>query len=140
LPLGDLEEIRFRPEKIAGHDVLVAQRGEFRTLFGERINTRMHAGWRDVLGIYLPEIAPGEFPLIERLMLFEAEGMLHLRLNLHKPLASEASGAALVQTLSDTHGLVGEKLVGCGESIRIRQNAGEKLLELSGYTFRKKTA
>lgn len=137
-PLGDLEEIRFRPEKIAGHEVLVAQRGEFRTLFGERINTRMHAGWRDVRGIYLPEIAPGEFPLIERLILFEAEGMLHLRLHLLKPLASEASGAALVQTLSDTHGLVGEKLVGCGESIRIRQNTGEKLLELSGYTFRKK--
>lgn len=140
LPLGDLEELRFRPEKIAGHDVLVAQRGEFRTLFGERINTRMHADWRDVLGIYLPEIAPGEFPLIERLILFEAEGMLHLRLNLHKPLAGEALGAALVQTLSDTQGLIGEKLAGCGESIRIRQTAGEKLLELSGYTFRKKIA
>lgn len=139
LPLGDLEEIRFRLEKITGRDVLVAKRGEFRTPFGERISTRMHAGWRDMLGIYLPEIAPDEFPLIERLMLFEAEAMLHLRLYLLKPLANEASGAMLVQTLSDTQGLIGEKLAGCGETIRIRQHAGEMLLELSGYTFRKKT-
>lgn len=140
LPLGDLDQIIFHPESIGGRHVLVAQRGKARMLFGERVSTRMHPAWRDMLGIYLPDLATDEFPLIERIMLFEAEGSLNLRLSLRKPMADEPSGALLVQTLSDTQGIIVDKLADCGETISIRRHGSEKMLEISGYTFRKTTA
>jgi hypothetical protein len=93
-----------------------------------------------MLGIYLPDLATDEFPLIERIMLFEAEGSLNLRLSLRKPMADEPSGALLVQTLSDTRGIVVDKLANCGETVNIRRHGSEKTLEISGYTFRKTTA
>lgn len=140
LPLGDLEQVSFHVESIAGRTVLVAQRGELRVLFGERSSTRMHPAWRDVLGTYVPDIAANEFPLIEQLVLFEVGGVLNLRLSLIKPLAEEPSGALPIQTLSDTQGLLSDKLVNCGETLRIRHRGSEKTLEISGYTFRKTIA
>lgn len=141
LPIGDLEEIGFSQQSIAGRDLLLARRGQFSMLFGERINEAISLhippAWRDMLGIYVPDLAAGEFPLIERITLFEAEGVLNLRLNLIKPLSDDASGALLLQTLSDTQGVLSDKLANLGEAVKISQLGHEKILELSGYHFRK---
>lgn len=100
----------------------------------------MHPAWRDMLGIYVPDIATGEFPLIERIILFEAEGVLNLRLKLIKTLSEEPSGALLLQTLTDTQGVLSDKLANIGETVKISQQGNEKVLELSGYIFRKTRA
>lgn len=141
LPIGDLEEIGFSQQSIAGRNLLLARRGQFSMLFGERINEainlQMHPAWHEMLGIYVPDLAAGEFPLIERIILFEAEGVLNLRLNLIKTLSDDASGALLLQTLSDTQGVLSDKLANLGEAVKISQQGHEKVLELSGYLFRK---
>lgn len=141
LPLGDLEEMRFRLEMAAGRRVLVAQRGAARMLFGEQLDKRrdmsIHPAWRDMLGVYVPETVPGEFPLIERLMLFEADHLLHLRPSLNKSLVDGPSGTLLVQTLDEANGVLADRLAGHGEPIAIHTRNGEKTLYFGGSTFRR---
>lgn len=144
LPIGDLEEIRFSQQSIVGRNILLARRGQFSMLFGQRINEatnlQIHPAWREMLGIYVPDLAAGEIPLIERIILFEAEGVLNLRLNLIKTLSDDTSGALLLQTLSDTQGVLSDKLANLGEAVKISQQGHEKALELSGYLFRRTRA
>ncbi|MBK7417537.1 MAG: hypothetical protein IPJ38_23105 [Dechloromonas sp.] len=43
----------------------------------------------------------------------------------------------LLQTLSDAQGVLSDKLANLGEAIKISQQGNEKVLELSGYLFRR---
>jgi CubicO group peptidase (beta-lactamase class C family) len=141
LPLGDLDQLSFLRQTVAGRRVLVAQRGATRMLFGEQLDPLRdpptYPAWRDMLGVYLPETGADEFPLIERLTLFEADSMLNLRPSLRKSLIDEPSGALRVQTLSQTLGIVADKLARRGETLAIRVRDGKKTLQFAGYTFRK---
>jgi CubicO group peptidase (beta-lactamase class C family) len=141
LPLGDLGEMSFRLQTVSGRQVLVAQRGTARMLFGEKLDRQSdvptHPAWRNVPGLYHPETMPGEFPLIERLMLFEADGRLHLRPTLSKALADDPSGALLVQTLSETQGVIADRLARRGDPLTIHVGDEETTLQFAGTTFRK---
>ena len=137
MPLGDLEELSFKPESIAGRQILTARRGHLRVPFGERITPLMHPAWPEMAGIYRPLIAAGEFPMIGHVTLFEDDKALYLRLSGDQAPADETGRGLLLQTLSNTLGVVSDKLVNCGEVVRIGRIGNEKTLEISGYTFRK---
>lgn len=134
--LGDISDIRFSRERIAGHSIIKASSGGQELLIGKQLD-RVVIGeqWRERIGSY-QIINPGADVLKVEDLCLEIEGGL-LIMDYAIPLSGQNRIRVALMPLSSSLARIRGLGRGMGEVIQIVDRGGEEILRYSGYLFRR---
>jgi CubicO group peptidase (beta-lactamase class C family) len=135
VPLGELSRVRLALRTVAGRQLLVARIGSQTLRVGERLPPAqpLPQALQALAGTYLPELAPGEFGTVERVVVTHDAGRLLAQLQLRgEPLAPARQ---VLQPLNDTEALVLETLADVGEVVRVERGGPDPVIRAAGYRW-----
>ena len=136
-PLGELGRVRLSVRTVAGRQLLVARIGTQSLRVGERLAPPQPLApeLQALAGTYVPELAPGEFGTVERVVVSHDAGRLLAQLQLRgEPLAPVRQ---VLQPVSDTEALLLDTLADVGEVVRIERSGPEPVIRGAGYRWRR---
>ena len=137
IDLGELGQMAFSRATMAGRDVLIGRTNQqSRMVVGERIRpVPIPSSWRQRVGRY-DIIDPGqEEALLDRLRLSIQDDFLVMTGRFTTPTPFEFTHA--LEALSDTEAIVMGLGMGAGETVEVRQEAGEEIVRYSGSRLRR---
>lgn len=140
LDLGQLGQMTFSRTTMAGHELLVGRTDQkSRMVMGERIApVPISPRWLRRVGTYDMIDVGEEGALLDRLRVSVQDGFLVLTGRFIKPTAFEFTHA--LAPLSDTEAVVMGFGFAAGETVEVVQQAGEEVLQYSGYQLKRISA
>lgn len=135
VPLGELSRVRLALRTVAGRQLLVARIGSQSLRVGERLPPAQALApeLRALAGTYMPELAPGEFGTVERVVVTHDAGRLLAQLQLRgEPLPPTRQ---VLQPLNDKEALVLETLADVGEVVRVERGGPDPVIRAAGYRW-----
>lgn len=136
VPLGVLDRIELQRRPVAGREVLVARLGAQEMLVGERLPAEAGPAPAELPGRYEPELAAGEFPLLEEVTITADAGGLVADARLRG--VQQAPPRMPLRIVGDHEAILPGPLADAGELVRWRRVDGQTRLRFSGYEFRPK--
>jgi CubicO group peptidase (beta-lactamase class C family) len=135
VPLGELSRVRLALHTVAGRQLLVARIGMQRLRVGERLPPAqpLTPELQALAGTYVPELAPGEFGTVDRVVVTHDAGRLLAQLQQRgEPLAPVRQ---VLQPLNDKEALVLETLADVGEVVRVERAGPDPVIRAAGYRW-----
>ena len=139
VPLGELGRVRLSLRTVAGRKLLVARIGTQSLRVGERLPPPqpLVPELQALGGTYVPELAPGEFGTVDRVVVSHDAGRLLVQMQLRgEPLRPVRQ---VLQPLNSHEALVLDTLVDVGEVVRVERAGPDPLIRAAGYRWRRVT-
>lgn len=134
ISLGELDRLSLSQRTLAGRPVLVARIGQQTLLAGERLPPASTApALTRYVGTYVPELAPGERGVVDRVHVSLEQGRLLARLSTHEE--PDAPVKFVLQPVSDREALVLGTLADAGEVVRLDPTGTEPTFHAAGYRW-----
>jgi CubicO group peptidase (beta-lactamase class C family) len=143
LSLAALEGIGVQCRSVAGqdggHEVLIARYDGQELFAGDRLAppAEVPAELAALVGRWLPELAPGEVPTLERVEVELDAGRLWARPTLAAAFGGSSAARLPLQVLSPTQAQLVGPVAGTGPVITLRRVEGEARIVYSGWVFRR---
>lgn len=137
VPLGELGRVRLSLRTVAGRQLLVARIGTQSLRVGERLPPPQPLApeLQALAGTYVPELAPGEFGTVERVVVSHEAGRLLAQMQPRgEPLAPVRQ---VLQPLNGQEVLVLDTLADVGEVLRVERAGPDPLIRGAGYRWRR---
>lgn len=135
VPLGELSRVRLSLRTVAGRQLLVARIGTQTLRVGERLPPAppLAPELQALAGTYVPELAPGEFGTVDRVVVSYDAGRLLAQV---QPRGERlAPVRQVLQPLNGQEALVLETLADVGEVLRVERTGPEPLIRGAGYRW-----
>ncbi len=134
-PLGELSRVRLALRTVAGRQLLVARIGTQSLRVGERLPPAapLAPELQALAGTYVPELAPGEFGTVERVVVSHDAGRLLVQV---QPRGERlAPVRQVLQPLNGQEALVLDTLADVGEVVRVERTGPDPLIRGAGYRW-----
>lgn len=135
VPLGELGRVRLALHSVAGRQLLVARIGAQSLRVGERLPpaTPLAPALQALAGTYVPELAPGEYGTVDRVVVSHDAGRLLVQV---QPRGERlAPVRQVLQPLNGQEALVLETLADVGEVVRVEHGGAYPVIRAAGYRW-----
>jgi CubicO group peptidase (beta-lactamase class C family) len=135
VPLGELNRVRLSLRTVAGRQLLVARIGTQSLRVGERLPPArpLPPELQALAGTYEPELAPGEFGTVDRVVVSQDAGRLLAQVQLRGEKLAPVR--QVLQPVNDKEALVLDTLADVGEVVRVERSGANPVIRGPGYRW-----